>query len=144
MLLPKKFHLIVQRSAYGCYFSAFPTSVVLAIKWVRRVGATRWLHSNDCYGRLLESKDEPQPHTKLNPACSLTVYNLLVVGKNGEILPVEFPSNMQLENLLFVKSEHIYYQIFTLGTIQVLRQGPPPCVVGQRVARLGLNDGAKL
>ena len=25
-----------------------------------------------------------------------------------------------------------------------LRQGPPPCFLGQRVARLGLNDGAKL
>ena len=47
----------------------------------------------------------------------LLLFTTLVVGEDSEILPVEFPSNMQLENLLFVKSEHmyIYYRIFTLG-----------------------------
>ena len=68
---------------------------ILPVKWVWRVVATRWLHSNDCYGRLLESKDEPQPHTKLNPTCSLIVYNLL-----SEILPLKFPANV-VERLTF-------------------------------------------
>ena len=101
------------RSAYGCYFSAFPTSVVLAIKWVRRVGATRWLHSNDCYGRLLESKDEPQPHTKLNPVCFLIVHNLKWQVKIVRFYHLSFPAN-GWKTCLILKSEHIYYRILYL------------------------------
>ena len=56
----------------------------------------------------MESKDEPQPHTKLNPACSQIVHNLKwQVTEDSEILPLEFPAN-GWKICLILKSEHTY------------------------------------